>query len=272
MSAPDAVEIVFANRNKAYGAYQLRREYNANLGRAFGLGLLLIALLLLLPKLIHAFSKTSESADEHYSMTEINIPVKPEQPKKVIPPPPKIQAPPPVRAEIRSVPPVVKKDNEVEKPAPVATVDELIDSDKQIGKQNRDGVTDGPPDISDPDLKTLLVTESDKKDTDREFDLVTVQKMPYFPGGDPELLKYLAENIRYPALASENRIEGMVVVTFIINKEGKVSNVELIKDIGGGCGKEALRVVRTMPAWSPGEANGVPVKVRFTLPVRFKLG
>ena len=84
-------------------------------------------------------------------------------------------------------------------------------------------------------------------------------------------MKFLSKNIEYPTLAKENNIQGVVALTFVVGKDGAVSDVQVVKDIGGGCGKEAVRVVKAMPKWVPGEANGNAVKVRFTLPVRFRL-
>lgn len=106
---------------------------------------------------------------------------------------------------------------------------------------------------------------------EKTYDIFDITKAPAFPGGEQAMLKYFAENIRYPALARENDIQGSVVLDFVVNKDGTVGDVRVIKDIGGGCGKESVRVVKAMPRWSPGEANGQPVKVRYTLPVRFRL-
>jgi len=94
---------------------------------------------------------------------------------------------------------------------------------------------------------------------------------PSYPGGESALLRFLAQNIRYPALAREKNIQGVVALTFIVEKEGTVSNVTIIRDIGGGCGQEAARTVAAMPKWVPATVDGEPVRVRFTLPVRFKL-
>lgn len=271
VSAPDTLEIVFANRNKAYGAYQLRREYSTNLGRAFGIGLLLISLFLLLPRIIHAFSLDSKHAETAYSITEINIAKKPEEMKKATPPPPKVKTPPPVRAQIKSVPPVIMSDDKVKKEEPPVTPEELMNSNKQIGAQNREGTEEGPPERPEAPFNNSGVVDNAAKEPEKEYDAISVQKMPYFPGGDKELFNYLAKEIVYPQMAKEMNIVGMVVITFLVNKDGTVSNIELLKDIGGGCGKEAIRVIRKMPNWTPGEANGHPVKVRFTLPVRFQL-
>jgi protein TonB len=98
-----------------------------------------------------------------------------------------------------------------------------------------------------------------------------VQKMPSFPGGEAELLQYLNRNIRYPEMAREAGVEGPVVLSFVVAEDGTVSHIALLKDPGASCGKEAIRVLSTMPKWIPGEANGRPVKVRFYLPVRFEL-
>ena len=113
--------------------------------------------------------------------------------------------------------------------------------------------------------------------------VIFAEEMPYF--GDckalpkaerqacssRQLLTYLSQNIKYPALARENGIEGVVVVRFVVEKDGSISGLELVRDIGGGCGKEALRVVKAMPAWTPGLQRGRPVRVQFNLPVVFRL-
>ena len=94
---------------------------------------------------------------------------------------------------------------------------------------------------------------------------------PVFPGGEAELMAFLGRTIQYPALALENNIQGTVVAVFIVGKDGALSSAEIVRDIGGGCGAEVLRVLNLMPAWKPGMLYGAPVRVRYTLPVRFKL-
>ena len=88
---------------------------------------------------------------------------------------------------------------------------------------------------------------------------------------DQEMLKFIYKNIKYPALARENGIEGMVVIRFIVNKNGSLSDYEIVREIGGGCGEEALRVVKKMPDWNPGKQRGRPVRVQFNLPVKYSL-
>jgi protein TonB len=98
-----------------------------------------------------------------------------------------------------------------------------------------------------------------------------IQVPPSFPGGEKELLNYLSQNIQYPADASEKKISGIVALTFVVNKDGSISDVQIVQEIGGGCGEEAKRVVESMPNWIPGKLRGEPVRVRFTLPIRFKM-
>ncbi|MBP5515767.1 MAG: TonB family protein [Bacteroidales bacterium] len=94
---------------------------------------------------------------------------------------------------------------------------------------------------------------------------------PVFPGGVEALYKFLGRNLHYPELARSNNIEGTVVVKFVVEKDGSISNVKVIRDIGGGCGKEAVRLVNAMPKWTPGKWNGKPARCYYTLPVQFEL-
>ncbi len=97
------------------------------------------------------------------------------------------------------------------------------------------------------------------------------EQMPEFPGGMQALGKFLATNLHYPAQARSVNIQGRVFVNFMIEKDGSVTSVNILRGIGGGCDEEAMRVVSAMPKWSPGKQNGFPVRVSFNLPVNFKL-
>lgn len=103
------------------------------------------------------------------------------------------------------------------------------------------------------------------------FEMFDVEKQPEFPGGQEGLYKYLAENVKYPEEARKSNKSGMAALTFVIEKDGTVSTVNVIRDPGMGMGEEAKRVVAAMPVWAPAEVKGKPVRVKFTLPVRFKL-
>lgn len=101
--------------------------------------------------------------------------------------------------------------------------------------------------------------------------LAKVDVMPVFPGGEDELYKFLQENIKYPQLAKETNISGTVYIYFVIETDGSVSDVRLVKGIRGGCDEEALRVVKMMPKWSPGRLDGKAVRVSYALPIVFSL-
>ena len=101
---------------------------------------------------------------------------------------------------------------------------------------------------------------------------VVAENAPEFPGGEDSLYAYIARNIKYPEAAKKEKIEGRVFVTFVIEKDGQVSSAKILRDIGGGCGEEAIRVVKNMPKWKPGTQRGNPVRFQFNLPVSFMLG
>lgn len=98
-----------------------------------------------------------------------------------------------------------------------------------------------------------------------------VEEMPGFPGGEAELFKFLGGNIKYPAMAKDAGISGIVYVTFVVMETGKISDVKVLRGIGGGCDEEAVRVVKSMPDWKAGKQRGKPVRVQFNLPIRFTL-
>lgn len=100
---------------------------------------------------------------------------------------------------------------------------------------------------------------------------VIIEVMPSFPGGDVELIKWLSKNIKYPAIAEENGVQGRVIVRFVVGKDGTIRNPEIVKSVDPSLDKEALRVIKSMPRWTPGKQNDVPVEVYFTLPVTFQL-
>ena len=98
-----------------------------------------------------------------------------------------------------------------------------------------------------------------------------VEEQPSFPGGEAALMEYLAKNISYPPMAKESGIQGTVFVTFVVEPNGSVTNVKILRGIGGGCDEEASRVVKNMPGWKAGKQRGKPVRVQFNLPIKFVL-
>lgn len=118
---------------------------------------------------------------------------------------------------------------------------------------------------------TLSFEEEEEEIIAEEEIFVVVESMPSFPGGMNKLMVYLQNNIHYPQLAKDLGIQGRVFVTFVIEKNGSVNDVMLLRGIGGGCDEEAIRVVKNMPKWIPGSQRNIPVRVQYNLPINFKL-
>jgi protein TonB len=126
-------------------------------------------------------------------------------------------------------------------------------------------------DLSKPDVPVVKVEIQEEEEVVEEEIFTIVEEQPSFPGGEEKLFEYLYSNIKYPQVAKENGITGRVFLTFVVEKDGSIANPKVMRDIGGGCGQEALRVVKNMPKWSPGKQRGKPVRVQFNLPVVFDL-
>lgn len=121
--------------------------------------------------------------------------------------------------------------------------------------------------VSNAQVDRIEIVEISDDDAEKVY--TYVDENPSFPGGETALYKYLADSIVYPTLARDNGISGIVYLSFVVEKDGSVGNVKLLRDIGGGCGAEAVRVVKAMPKWKPGIIKGKPVRALFNLPISF---
>ena len=114
--------------------------------------------------------------------------------------------------------------------------------------------------------------EAPEEEEEEEVIFVVVESMPEFPGGQQALFKYLSENVKYPVIAQENGIQGRVICQFVVNKDGSIVDIEVIRSGGDpSLDKEAVRVIKSMPKWKPGKQRGKAVRVKYTVPVNFKL-
>jgi protein TonB len=117
-----------------------------------------------------------------------------------------------------------------------------------------------------------VFTEIEEEETVEEQPIfIVVESSPEFPGGMNMMMKYLRDNLKYPQIARETNIQGRVFVSFVVEIDGSITDVSVLRGIGGGCDEEAVRVVKNMPKWTPGKQRGMPVRVRFNLPVKFTL-
>jgi protein TonB len=265
----DIDDIIFQYRNKTYGGYLLRKLYPGNMTKGSIVATLLFLLLISIPMIARLVKDNMH--EETLVNAEVTLAEPPPLDKNTPPPPPPPDLPPPPKkATIAFVKPVVKKDEQVLEEAPPPDVEDLknIEISTKTQEGSEDGVPEGLEDT--PEEAPPPVVEETPVEKPQEVFKV-VEQMPQYPDGEAAMLKFIYDNIKYPAIARDNGVEGTVYIKFIVETDGSVTNVEVIRDIGGGCGEEAKRVVKQFPRWNPGKQRGRPVRVFFNLPVKFKL-
>jgi protein TonB len=257
----DYLDIIFDNRNKTYGGYELRRNYNNRLRKAAWIVMLGAAAIFSFSFItVRHSDPVIRTNTQPTIISEVHIvpPQPPQIPHPATPPPP----PQPINTRTFAIPKIV--DNA------------QVPDDKQM-TQNKDmhdaqpGTSDaveapaGPGSGNGEGSGPVSVVSSGN---DHNIPVRWVAQMPLFPG---DMNTYIARHLQYPEAASNSGIEGQVIIEFVVNEDGSVSNVKVLRGIGGGCDEEAVRMVSNMPAWKSGRQNGIPVKVLFTLPIRFVL-
>ena len=154
-------------------------------------------------------------------------------------------------------------------PAPVQEIEVLNVVDDEVQTERIEINTEENTEVVEIKAPVEQVVEEEEKE-DEIF--MVVETMPEFPGGQAELFKYLSENVKYPVIAQENGIQGRVICQFVVNKDGSIVDVEVVRSGGdASLDKEAVRVIKSMPKWKPGKQRGKPVRVKYTVPVNFKL-
>ena len=273
---PKWVEMVFAGKNKEYGAYQLRKGTS---GRNIkSLLILVIAAALVGGFLAWKVIEQKQAEEQQAYMEAMELaklqqqakkeekkkePVKPKiEPKKEIPV---------ARETQKFTAPVIKKDELVKEENQVKQMDKLDDK-VAVGAEDKEGVKDRtveavrseiavaappPPPAPKPEVATKV------------FDVV--EEMPSFPGGNGALMSYLYSNTKYPVVAQENGVQGRVIISFVVERDGSISDVKVARSVDPSLDREAQRVVKSMPRWTPGKQNGQTVRVKYTVPVVFRL-
>ncbi len=262
----DYLDILFEGRNKTYGGYELRKKYPSrarNAAIALTIGIALLGAVPILASIL----KPKAPPPPPVSVKEVVLAEPPPIDKtKPPPPPPPSAPPPPVKPTVKFTPPVVKPDEQVKEDEKPPDVKELDNKAAGLTTQA------GDPGGIDPGL----VAETGGGGSGQQVDAPAapaifkfVEQMPSFKG---DLNAYLSAKLRYPDDAREAGTEGRSVIQFIVNENGSISGVEVVRSSGSASlDAEAKRVVSNMPAWSPGKQQGKEVKVYFTLPVTFKL-
>ena len=251
-------ELVFEHRNKAYGAYTLRKNYNkrltlimAGMILTFVLGALVMFIIRNLPK---AEVEAPKGSDKTWTVQP--------PPKDLPPPPPTTPPPPPLEKMTAFIPPVIEDDPVTD---PVPTQDQLEDT--KAGDKTQDGSDENfdPPQPSD-DKPDVIDTKPDPIET-------FVEEEADYPGGVAEMAKFINDNIDYPQEAIDLGIKGRVTVRFVVEKDGRISNVSVATPLAGckACDKAAVKVVEKMPSWKAGKNGGREVRTWVTLPIKFEV-
>ncbi len=258
-------EQIFEGKNHEYGAYKMRTGSAKRHNLAMLIVVIITAIALIFPTLMKwATPEQKEVMTEVTSLSQLEeAEVKQEDMKKVEP----IAPPPPaLKSSIKFTAPVIKKDEEVRDEDEMKSQKELTDTKVAISIADVKGNDEANgKDIAD--LKQVVTQAEPAKE--EVFDMV--EQMPTFPGGQSELLSYIAKNLRYPTIAQENGTQGRVICQFVVGRDGQVREVTVLRSLDPYCDKEAIRVIQGMPKWIPGKQNGKPVAVKYTVPIVFRL-
>ena len=262
-------DLVFEGRNQAYGAYKLRKGTAKR--NIWSILIVLIAAVVIfsaiaIKNVIQANQRVAVTTAVELSSLETKKEAKVEKkaPVKIEPPKPVER----VKSSIKFTAPVIKKDEEVKPEEEMKNQDDLQKTKTTIGAFN----VQGNDEIGGEVLKAkeeIAQPEPPKEEENKVFDVV--EEQPSFPGGPAAMMQWLKDNIKYPVVATENGIEGRVIVQFVVSKTGSISDVRVARGVDPSLDREAIRVVSSMPKWTPGKQNGTTVNVRYTLPVTFKL-
>ncbi len=169
---------------------------------------------------------------------------------------------------MKFVPPVIKKDEEVKPEEELKSQEELNKTNTAIGAFDVKGNDEAAGEVLKA-KEVIAQPEPPKEEETKVFDVV--EQMPSFPGGPSALMQYLGSNIKYPVVAEENGVQGRVVCTFVVERDGSITDVRVVKSVDPSLDREAVRVVKSMPKWIPGKQNGSAVRVKYTVPVTFRL-
>lgn len=265
-------DIVFQGRNKVYGAYQLRRST----GKRNIWAMVFVAAVAAVTYLglaaynsYQAAQKAKFEAEMEASLIETKKEAKVEK-KTETPKVEQVQKVEKVKSSIAFTPPVIKKDSEVKPEEEMKTQDELKETKTAIGAFDVKGNDESGGTVLKA-VEEIATPEPPKQEAEQNKVFEVVEQQPQFPGGMGALNQWLGSNIKYPAMAAENGIEGRVIVQFVVERDGSVSGVHVVRGVDSSLDKEATRVVAQMPKWIPGKQNGSAVRVKYTVPVTFRL-
>ena len=264
------VDLVFEGKNQAYGAYQLRKNTGIRNLKALAV---MFAAFIIIAGIVYAKVSIENYIASQNAAIEADVELQSLAEKKEIkeekkdePEIEKIEVER-VKSSVAFTVPEIKKDDEVKEDQEMKSQDELSETNTAIGAFTVEG-NDETAEVKHVEEK-IAEPEPVKEEETKVFDVV--EQMPSFPGGPSALMQYLSSNIKYPVVAEENGVQGRVVCTFVVEKDGSITDVRVVKSVDPSLDKEAVRVVKSMPRWIPGKQNGSAVRVKYTVPVTFRL-
>lgn len=277
LSSKEWTDLVFEGRNKDFGAYQLRstsvqRHNKSVIYTLIGAALIVLASwgVMKVQNLIaeRQLALEAEQEDVIVEMAQDEPEPEPEQ-QKLEQPKPEV-LPEEVLKSVKVTELKIVQDEQVKKEDEIKTQDELKETDTAFGQKDNDKGTEDR-NVTKTLKEEVVVEEKKVEEKKVEEIFKSVEQMPEFPGGAAALQKYLASHIQYPPQAAENGKEGKVIVQFVVEKDGHIGEVKIARGVDKDLDREAMRVCKTLPKFTPGRQNGQPVRVWFTLPVTFKL-
>ncbi len=270
---PKWVDMVFDGKNKSYGAFQLRKGTSSRNIKSLIILVIAAALVggFLAWKVIEQKQAEQQAAYmEALELSKLQKEAKKQEKKEVVKPKvePKKEIPV-ARQTQKFTAPVIKKDELVKEENQIKQMDKLDDK-VAVGTENHEGTKDRNVEAVRNDIAVNTPPPAPKEEvTNKVFDVVEV--MPSFPGGQGALMSYLSSHTKYPVVAQENGVQGRVTVSFVVERDGSITDVHVVRSVDPSLDREAARVVSTMPNWQPGKQNGSAVRVKFNVPVQFKL-
>lgn len=270
---PKWVDMVFDGKNKSYGAFQLRKGTSGRNIKSLIILVIAAALVggFLAWKVIEQKQAEQQAAYmEALELSKLQKEAKKQEKKEVIKPKvePKKEIPV-ARQTQKFTAPVIKKDELVKEENQIKQMDKLDDK-VAVGTENHEGTKDRNVEAVRNDIAVNTPPPAPKEEvTNKVFDVVEV--MPSFPGGQGALMSYLSSHVKYPVVAQENGVQGRVTVSFVVERDGSITDVHVVRSVDPSLDREAARVISSMPNWQPGKQNGSAVRVKFNVPVQFKL-
>ena len=275
LSSREWTDIIFEGKNKEFGAYELRTQSARRHNIAMLSVVVVIAVFLIVSLFVSQIERAEETITGEAEQEMVSVDTSQDEPEPEEEPEERFEEP-----EVEEVLPeevlntvkvteiAIVDDSEVTKEDEVKNQEELTQTETAFGATDFDKGTDDVTVVRE--VRDEVVVE-EKRAPEPEKIFTAVEESPKFPGGEAELYKYLNKNIRYPEIAAQNNIQGRVVVQFVVEKDGSVGEVKVVRGVDPDLDKEAVRVVKSMPKFIPGKMNGQNVRVWHTLPIKFTL-